>query len=173
MTKKTRTPSPIKRRSVLKGAGALGTAAAVGPWIISPNALASNLGNVGLIEPPFSDQGWRLTNLYWKQSFADSQVVVLVGFLDATDYVDAYALAADVALYALTLVSGDRSTHSWLAWTEGASLRSTTRRVGLASGITACLSTLPMRSDSRVPAGSLGSAIVRAIGNACSSIVSS
>ncbi|MHC4291457.1 MAG: carbohydrate porin [Planctomycetota bacterium] len=53
-----------------------------------------NLGNVGVIEPPFSNQGWRLTNLYWKQSWHQGQVVALAGFLDATDYVDVFALGS-------------------------------------------------------------------------------
>jgi porin len=53
-----------------------------------------NLGNVGVIEPPFSNQGWRLTNLYWKQSWNQGQVVALAGFLDATDYVDVFALGS-------------------------------------------------------------------------------
>jgi len=38
----------IKRRAVLKGAGAIATAAAAGPWIISPAALASS-GSVNIL----------------------------------------------------------------------------------------------------------------------------
>ena len=34
---------------------------------IPPSALGFNLGYAGLFEPPFSDQGFRFTNLYWKQ----------------------------------------------------------------------------------------------------------
>jgi spermidine/putrescine transport system substrate-binding protein len=41
MSEKKRTPTTIKRRSVLKGAAAI-SAAAAGPWIISPKALASS-----------------------------------------------------------------------------------------------------------------------------------
>lgn len=42
MTDHTTPRSPIKRRAVLKGAGAAGVAAAVGPWIVSPQALAAS-----------------------------------------------------------------------------------------------------------------------------------
>jgi spermidine/putrescine transport system substrate-binding protein len=41
MSEKKQTPTTIKRRSVLKGAAAI-SAAAVGPWIVSPKALASS-----------------------------------------------------------------------------------------------------------------------------------
>jgi porin len=61
---------------------------------IATNQLSSELGNVGLIEPPFSNEQERLTNLYWRQNFLKDRIVVLAGFLDATDYVDAYALAS-------------------------------------------------------------------------------
>jgi porin len=53
-----------------------------------------NLGNVGLIEPPFSDQGTRLTNLYWRQSWNKGRIVALGGFLDSTDFVDVFGLGS-------------------------------------------------------------------------------
>jgi porin len=61
---------------------------------IAPSGFGFNLGYIGLIEPPFSDQGARLTNLYWRQRLAGGRVTLLGGFLDATDYVDVYALAS-------------------------------------------------------------------------------
>ena len=61
---------------------------------IAPSGFGFNLGYVGLIEPPFSDQGARLTNLYWRQRLAGGRVTLLGGFLDATDYVDVYSLAS-------------------------------------------------------------------------------
>ncbi|MCP4898467.1 MAG: carbohydrate porin [bacterium] len=61
---------------------------------VPPSGFGFNLGYIGLIEPPFSDQGTRLTNLYWRQRLADGRVTLLGGFLDATDYVDVYALAS-------------------------------------------------------------------------------
>jgi porin len=53
-----------------------------------------SVGYVGLTAPPFSDQGTRFTNLYWRQSLNSGKTVVLGGFLDATDFVDVYGLAS-------------------------------------------------------------------------------
>ena len=61
---------------------------------VAPAGLAPELGYAGIFAPPFSDQGWRLTNLYWRQSLFEGRFVTYVGFLDATDFVDAYALAS-------------------------------------------------------------------------------
>jgi porin len=53
------------------------------------------VGYVGFVEPPFSDAGLILTNLYWRQRWREnSAVTVLGGWVDATDYVDVYALAS-------------------------------------------------------------------------------
>ena len=61
----------------------------------APNGFSlGNLGNVGAIEPPFSDQGIRLTNLYWRQSWNKDRVVAVGGFLDSTDFVDIFALGS-------------------------------------------------------------------------------
>jgi porin len=51
-------------------------------------------GGLGLVTPPFSDEGGRLTNLYWKQRFNQGNSTLTAGFLDATDYFDVYALAS-------------------------------------------------------------------------------
>lgn len=51
-------------------------------------------GALGLVTPPFSDEGGRLTNFYWKQRFNQGRGTVTAGFLDATDYFDVYALAS-------------------------------------------------------------------------------
>jgi porin len=61
---------------------------------VAPQGFGFNLGYIGLIEPPFSEQGARLTNLYWRQRLAGGRVTLLGGFVDATDYVDVYALAS-------------------------------------------------------------------------------
>lgn len=61
---------------------------------IPPNALASSIGYVGLFEPPFSNQGLRFTNLYWRQRFSGGRASIIGGFLDTTDYVDTFALAS-------------------------------------------------------------------------------
>ncbi|WP_067658512.1 carbohydrate porin [Ferrimonas marina] len=53
-----------------------------------------DVGALGLVTPPFSDEKTRLTNLYWKQSLRQGKATVVAGFLDATDYFDVYALAS-------------------------------------------------------------------------------
>ena len=53
-----------------------------------------NVGYAGLTEPPFSDQGTRWTNLYWRQSLNQGRTTLVGGFLDATDFVDVYGLAS-------------------------------------------------------------------------------
>lgn len=59
-----------------------------------PRFIGFNAGVSALEVPPFSDQGGRLTNLYWKQSFNDKNATLMAGFLDATDYADVYAVAS-------------------------------------------------------------------------------
>ena len=61
---------------------------------VSPFDFSFEAGYAGLFEPPFSDQQWRTTNIYWRQTFSESRFVLLGGFLDTTDYVDVYALAS-------------------------------------------------------------------------------
>jgi len=52
------------------------------------------MGYVGLQEPPFSDQEFRTTNLYWRQRLNGGRSTLIAGMLDSTDYVDAFALAS-------------------------------------------------------------------------------
>ena len=61
---------------------------------IPPSALGFESGYAGIFEPPFSDQGSRLTNLYWKQYFANDKWAAVAGFLDPTDFVDVYLMAS-------------------------------------------------------------------------------
>ncbi|MFT5702584.1 MAG: porin [Desulforhopalus sp.] len=61
---------------------------------VPPSGLGFESGYVGLFQPPFSDQQTRLTNLYWKQYFAEGKWAFVGGFLDATDFVDVYLLAS-------------------------------------------------------------------------------
>jgi porin len=61
---------------------------------IAPKGFGFNLGYVGLIEPPFNDDNLRWTNFYWRQRLNDGKLSFTVGLLDATDYVDVYALAS-------------------------------------------------------------------------------
>jgi porin len=59
-----------------------------------PQGFGLNLGYAGLYEAPFNDNKWRVTNLYWKQRLAEGRLGFTLGFLDATDYVDVFALAS-------------------------------------------------------------------------------
>jgi len=61
---------------------------------IPPGSLGFELGYAGLFLPPFSDQGTRLTNLYWRQRMKAGNLVFVGGFVDVTDYVDVYMLAS-------------------------------------------------------------------------------
>lgn len=56
--------------------------------------LAGNGGYYGLYEPPFSDEGFRMTILHWKQNFLDGKATAIAGWIDVTDYVDVYLLAS-------------------------------------------------------------------------------
>ena len=48
------------------------------------------LGYVGFIGAPWSDQGGRWSNLYWRQRFNRGKATMIAGYLDVTDYVDAF-----------------------------------------------------------------------------------
>ena len=61
---------------------------------VAPTDFGSELGYAGLVNLSFSDQGFRTTNLYWRQSLFNSKLVTYLGFLDITDYVDVYLLAS-------------------------------------------------------------------------------
>ena len=52
------------------------------------------IGYVGLQEPPFNDTDFRTQNLYWRQRMNGGRSVLIAGVLDATDYLDAFALAS-------------------------------------------------------------------------------
>jgi porin len=61
---------------------------------IPPGSLGFEVGYDGLFLPPFSDQGARLTNLYWRQRMKGGNLVLVGGYVDVTDYVDVYMLAS-------------------------------------------------------------------------------
>ena len=61
---------------------------------VAPKGFGFDQGYAGMILPPFSDQGARWTNLYWRQRLNEAQTTVLAGMLDVTDFVDVYALAS-------------------------------------------------------------------------------
>jgi porin len=52
------------------------------------------IGYIGLQEPPFNDSNFRTQNLYWRQRMNGGRSVLIAGVLDATDYLDAFALAS-------------------------------------------------------------------------------
>ena len=47
-----------------------------------------------MITPPFNNDQFRMTNLYWRQRLANGRLAMVFGFLDVTDYVDVYTLAS-------------------------------------------------------------------------------
>jgi len=59
-------------------------------WL-DPN---QQIGYVGMIAPAYSDQGFRVTDLNWKQKFNDGRGTFVIGWQDVTNYVDTYALAS-------------------------------------------------------------------------------
>ncbi|MFZ9032307.1 MAG: carbohydrate porin [Robiginitalea sp.] len=61
---------------------------------IPPKSLGLDMGYVGFVSPPFSNDGWRATNLYWRQRFMKGRIALVAGFLDVTDFFDVYALAS-------------------------------------------------------------------------------
>jgi len=61
---------------------------------VPPGSLGFETGYIGLFLPPFSDQGTRLTNLYWRQRMKGGDLVFVGGFVDSTDYMDVYMLAS-------------------------------------------------------------------------------
>jgi len=77
---------------------------------IPPSGTASQIGYVGLILPILSDQGGRLTNLYWKQNLNQGRVEIVAGMLDTTDWVDLYALASPwTGFFSFALATGGAS----------------------------------------------------------------
>ena len=61
---------------------------------VPSSGMAAEVGYAGANFPSLSNIGSRLTNLYWKQKFKEGRVEVIGGMLDATDWVDVYALAS-------------------------------------------------------------------------------
>jgi len=60
---------------------------------LSPNSLLPTSGVAGVSGPTFSDKGTVLTNLYWRQAFADNRFAFIAGVIDVSDYLDVYGLA--------------------------------------------------------------------------------
>jgi len=54
----------------------------------------ASVGYAGFLQSVYNDQKWRVTNLYWRQTFGTDKVVMYAGFLDVTDWTDVFALAS-------------------------------------------------------------------------------
>ena len=59
---------------------------------LSPIAFGFASGSAVPTGVPFSDFNWGVTNLYWRQSFRNGRFNIIAGKIDATDYLDVYAL---------------------------------------------------------------------------------
>lgn len=67
---------------------------------ISPQALGPSLGYAGLLSTTYSDAGWVLTNLYWRQRLLEGRMSFVIGQVDVTDYVDVNSLASPWTAFA-------------------------------------------------------------------------
>ncbi len=63
---------------------------------IAPQDLGFDSGAVSITAAQFSNPGWILTNLYWKQRLFNDRVTVGFGQIDVTDYTDIFPLANPV-----------------------------------------------------------------------------
>ncbi len=61
---------------------------------VTPKNFGFGIGYVGMEVPAFNDDGFRMTNFYWRQRLAGGKISFVAGLLDATDYVDVYAYAS-------------------------------------------------------------------------------
>jgi porin len=61
---------------------------------IPVSSLGFETGYVGMFIPSFNNDGFRMTNFYWRQRFLEGRISLVVGLLDATDYVDVYGMAS-------------------------------------------------------------------------------
>jgi porin len=61
---------------------------------ISTQALGPSLGYAGAFSSTFSDTGWVLTNLYWRQRFAGGRGSFVIGQVDVYDYVNVNAVSS-------------------------------------------------------------------------------
>jgi porin len=66
---------------------------AIGSFI-STQALGPSLGYAGVFSSTYSDAGWVLTNLYWRQRFANGRGSLVIGHVDTYDYVNVNSLAS-------------------------------------------------------------------------------
>ena len=53
-----------------------------------------DVGFGGFVQSVYNNQGWRTTNLYWRQTLGTNKVVMYGGFVDVTDWTDVYIMAS-------------------------------------------------------------------------------
>ena len=61
---------------------------------IAPSQLGFETGYVGLTASTYSDQGLRLSNLYWTQRTREGRLNYAVGWVDVGDWLNVYAIAS-------------------------------------------------------------------------------
>ncbi len=61
---------------------------------VPPQAFGFEVGYAGAPEPVFNDDGYRTTELNWKEYFFEDRAVIRLGFVDVKTYFDVYALAS-------------------------------------------------------------------------------
>ena len=61
---------------------------------LPPAELGTYLEYAGILIKPSTNEGFRLTNFYWRQRLLDGKLSFIVGLLDPTDYLDAYVLTS-------------------------------------------------------------------------------
>lgn len=59
---------------------------------VTPQLFGAEVGYVGTPEPVFNNDGFRVTELNWKQNFFDDRAVARLGFIDVKTYFDVYPL---------------------------------------------------------------------------------
>jgi len=59
---------------------------------IAPFDFSTEVGYAGLLQSTYTDQGNRLTVLYYKQNYFDGRLTTYIGYLDSTEYLDIYLL---------------------------------------------------------------------------------
>jgi porin len=59
---------------------------------IAPQNLGFEAGYLGITGTAFTDYGWGLTNLFWKQRLNQGRISFVAGAADVTDYLDVYGL---------------------------------------------------------------------------------
>jgi porin len=64
---------------------------------VAPQFLGFEAGIASLTGTKFGDYGFALTNFFWRQEFAGGKFVLQLGRLDATDYLDVYAMENPLA----------------------------------------------------------------------------